>query len=196
MANPTENTILPKAGGKDLAMQVRLIEEKYRKFFPEITYFKLKKQVTAVADPADAVQIIGASGTTQFDRLWGEQVPASMETTGWQQPHLSEQDPDTATHDAPDRGEYEDAVEIHGRVQRIAREDELKKYGFDRLRDLILHLPLFTMQKIGLRPRPGDYFIWDGDQFDVKQVNRRGWWKNTNVRLYYVISSAHRHLGS
>ena len=177
-------------------MQVRLIEERYRLFYPEITFFKLNKEVTAVDDPADAAQVVGASGTTQFDRLWGEQIPASMEATGWQQPHLSEKDADTATHDAPDRGVYQDPVEVHGRLQRVARKDELKKYGFDRVRDVILHLPLFTMQKIGLRPRPGDYFIWDGDQFDVKQVNRRGWWKNTNVRLFYVISADHRHKGS
>ena len=200
---PIEATDLPKAIGKDLQMQIRLIEERYERFFPQITYHVMKKAVETVTVPAEPPAspdapddlIVGEDSTTQFDRLWGERVPSSM-SEGWQQPHLSALNPDTDTHDATSRGEYRDTVEVHGRIQRISRENELKKLGFDRARDLVLFLPLFTMARIGIRPTPGDFFEWDGDPFDIQQVNRRGWWKNTNVRLFYVCSCEHRHKGS
>lgn len=194
-----EDTRFPRAFTKDLRMQIRMIEDLFRRTYPIIDYYVQQKAVTSVcveegsADPETilAGTVVGEPGTTQFDPLWGEPVPGSMEGTGWEQPHGN------AAHDATDsRGVFDLPVEIHARIQREAKDYTLKRLGFDKIRDLLVFIPTSMLDAQGIQVEPGDEFVWDGERFQVIQRRRDGWWKNTNIRLYVAISAEHARLQS
>jgi hypothetical protein len=181
------DTVFPKGATKDIATQRRLIAEKWNRFFPEITYYSLKLATTPVT-PAD--KPTGEATASSFDPIYGEVLPSTMRTQ-WEQPHLS------GTHEATARGEYMPAVLMHGRMQREALDLDLKKWGFDRVRDLIVTVPRsFSLDALVDPLKPGDYFVWDGDEYDVAQIDKDGWWKNVNVRLFWVLNCEHRRKGS
>jgi hypothetical protein len=187
---PTDQTAWPEAYGKDIAVQIRLIDEKWKRTFPLLTYYQIKKATTPATDPN---MPIGEAGKTQFDPVWGESVPADMASTGWRQPHGD------AVADAADPELFEAPVSMNFRVQRIAKESELKKYGFDQIRDLLLFVPLSILDEnsvIVTAGDSGDYVIWDGDEYTVLQKERAGYWKNTNVRLYMALNCEHRRPGA
>jgi len=79
------------------------------------------------------------------------------------------------------------SVLIHGRVQREVRDRELKKLGFDKMRDLLVFFTHGHLDALGITVYPGDEFVWDGDRYVVKQHKSGGYWKNTNLRLYRVL---------
>ena len=193
-----QGTPFPKAFKKDVRMQIRLIEDLYRTQMPEIDYFVHSKDPTAICDEPGADEdtllagtIVGETGGTQWDPLWGESVPSTEEATGWEQPHGN------VTHDATDsRGVFDDPVRIRARVQREAKERELKKYGFDKVRAILVHIPVSILDAHGIFVEAGDEFEWDGERFLVKQRNRTGYWKNTNVRLYLTINADHARIQS
>ncbi len=176
----------PKALGKDLQMQIRMIAEQYRRYPARLQYYSMKKAITPEVTPD---QPVGEVGTTQFDPVWREQVPTTMEPTGWEQPHLS------GVHDATQRGEYEEPVWLHMRVQREANDLQLKRWGFDRLRDLTVFVPLSFFDEYGITVTTGDWLTWDDDEYNVLQYTRDGYWKNTNIRLYMVMNCEHRRQG-
>jgi hypothetical protein len=188
--NPTEATSFPIAYGKDIALAIRMIEEKWTRHFPELAYYQLKK----ATDPAspDPDSPTGEAGNTIFDPVWGEAIPAAM-SSEWQQPHAND------IPDAPRPELYADPVNLHLRVFREARDMDLKRWGFDKVRDLLIASPLSLLDKVepdGVTVRVGDYFIWDGDEYEVMQYSRDGYWKNTNVRLYIVMNCKTRRKGS
>ena len=73
---------------------------------------------------------------------------------------------------------------------------DLKRYGFDKFRDLLAFSPLSLLDKLSLTVEVGDYFVWDGDEYEVLQYSRDGYWKNSNVRLYLVMNCENRRQGS
>ncbi len=184
---PTDPTVWPEAYGKDIAVQIRLISEKWKRMFPLLSYYRLKKATTPATDPDTPV---GETGETQFDPVWGEGVPASMATTGWEQPHGD------AASDAANPELFESPLELNFRVQRVVKETDLKKYGFDQMRDLLLFIPLSILDEAGVTVVHGDYVVWDGDQYTVLQFDRVGYWQNTNARLYMALNCEHRRLGA
>jgi hypothetical protein len=171
-----------------LSQHIRQSEELWRTTYPKIAYMSLLKAATAVADTNT---LTGAAGTTQFDPLWGEAVPANMGAT-WQQPHANA-NPEVK---ASDPSLYSPAIDIHARIQRTAREDFLKKVGFDRVRSLLVTIPSSMCDAVGLNPKAGDRFMWDGELYHVLQYSPLGWWMNTNTKLYVVMNCAHEHRGS
>lgn len=197
----TNDTVFPRAIKADLRQAIRLIEDLYRRMYTVITYYPLLKAVTSVCDEegvgseAPAIiqddTLVGEMGTTIFDPLWGESVPTSEEATGWEQPHAN------PTHDATDsRGAFDTGVKIHARVQREAKDRTLKKLGFDKIRDLLIFIPLSMLDNLGIQVEAGDEFDWDGERFKVLQRRRTGYWKNTNIRLYIAINAEHTRLQS
>jgi hypothetical protein len=185
--SPTDPTTWPEEYGSDIAVQIRLIDEKWRRTFPLLSYYGLKKATTPATDTDTPV---GESGRTQFDPIWGEAVPATMATTGWVQPHGD------AVADAANPELFEVPLKMNFRVQRIAKDKDLKKYGFDQMRDLLLFIPLSILDDNGVTVKPGDYVVWDGDKYAVLQDNRVGYWGNTNVRLYMALNCVHLKEGS
>jgi len=197
--NVIQDTTFPRAFRADLRQAIRLIEDMYRRHYPVITYYPRLSAVTSVCDEEGTVDpetiqedtLVGETGTTMFDPLWGEPVPSSEDATGWEQPHGN------PAHDATDsRGLHDAGVQIHARVQREAKDRTLKKIGFDKIRDLLVFIPVSMLDDAGIQVEPGDEFEWDGERFQVLQRRRTGWWKNTNTRLYLAINAEHTRVQS
>lgn len=188
----THPTVMPKAYGADVLHAIRVIEEKWARFYPQVNYFCLRKAITVVPKngqgDVDTQSLTGEVGTTTFDPILGEAV----DTTGtfWKQPHLSG---DTRAA-SPER--FMDPVRVHAQVRREAKEKELKKLGFDEVRDLLLTIPTSILDKLGIEVTQGDRFVWDNDLFEVLQFETTGYWKNTNLRLYMILNCRHYHPGS
>jgi hypothetical protein len=180
-----EDTNFPVGYGKDLLLQIRMIEEKYNRHYPTLKYHSLRKAVTPRVDLNTP---IGEPTTTQFDPLYNEAVPVN--TVQWQQPHLS------GSLVAPNPELFDPPVEIHARVQREAKEKELKKYGFDEFRDLLVFAPASMFDNYGMSVQQGDKLEWDDDPYTVLQYELTGYWKNTNLRLYVVMNCQHYRAGS
>lgn len=189
------DTHLPKAFGRDLKTQIDLLEEEARSFFPQIQYFSLRNVIgIATTDNVTATPApVGVPGGSAFDPLWGEMVdPGMVADEEWSQPHLN---PDLAA-DTQATEVYDGPFTLHGRVQREAKERELKRYGFDEIRDILVHIPSSLLDAQGITVFPGDKFIWDGDEYLVKQDSGSGWWKNSNVRLWRTLNAEHKKRGA
>jgi len=182
----TEDTNFPEAFGKDLRTQIRMIDEQYKRMFPLIDYYQIRKAVTPAAN---ANQIVGEATNTKFDPMWGESVDPTM--ANWTQPHLSNPVLQTQAVEV-----FDPPIQINARCQRDGLEKELKKYGFDQVRDLIVFIPLSLLDANGITCNAGDKFRWDDHEYTVKQVERVGYWKNTNVRLYILLNCDHLRPGS
>lgn len=182
-----EDAPFPKTWDKDLQMQVRMIVEKWKRMFPAADYFSLKKSVTADTTPQHAP--VGEAGTTKFDPVYGETVDAAM-GANWVQPHAS------GTVKAANVEVFWPAVKIPRRVQRTAKELELKRWGFDKVRTMIVFIPSYFFDLHGITVVAGDKLLWNGESFTVLQFNGDGYWKNSNLPLYMVLNVEHLRVGS
>lgn len=185
-----EKIIFPKPWSKDLQTQAKIVLERWIRFYAEITYYPLNKSITPRSDIEDFSTPVGAAGTTQFDPLWREAVPPSERSTGWQQPHGN------VNHDAPDTYQYKDGIVVHAQVMREATERQLKRWGFDKVKDIVVTVPILMFDYFGVGCTPSDKFVWDGDEFIVIEEKRDGYWLNTNIRQFYVMNCERKRKGS
>jgi hypothetical protein len=179
---PLNDTVFPRAADRDLGVQIAYIEELYARVYPQIDYYPLNKAVTGAAPTG--IGLSGEAGASKFDALYGETVDPKMAT--WQQPHGS------PTLKAANVDQFLIPVPINARFQRVNLEKEGKRYGFDKVRDALVIFPHSVAERLGLKPQAGDKLVWDGDEYTVLQHDRVGFWKNSNVRLYYVLNVEHR----
>lgn len=190
----THTTQFPQAYSKDLLAQIRVIEEKWRRFYPEVTYYPLNKAVTVVprtpSGDIDTASVSGTAGGTTFDPVFGEAVDNAALAAGWKQPHLS------GDRRAVNPERFHDPIKVRAQVRREAKEKELKKLGFDEVRDLLLTIPVSLLDRLGITVQQGDRFIWDNDLYEVLQFETTGYWKNTNLRPYIILNCRHWHPGS
>lgn len=192
------DTRFPRAFKKDLRQQIRMIEDLYRRMYPVIDYYAMQRGTTSICaaqsgegETLEPETVVGESGTTVFDPLWGEPVPASEGATGWVQPH------DSAAHDATESaGVFDTAVQIHARIQQEAKDRTLKRWGFDKIREILAIIPVSMLDNAGITVEPGDQFVWDGERYQVTQYKRDGFFHNSNIRLYVVINAEHARLQS
>jgi hypothetical protein len=182
-----EEAPFPKTWDKDLRLQVRMIVEKWTRMFPAADYFTLKKAVTKDATSQHAP--VGAVGTTKFDPVYGETVDSAM-GSNWVQPHLS------GTVKAANVDLFDSPVKIPRRTQRTAKELELKRWGFDKVRTMIVTIPSYFFDLHGITVVAGDNLAWNGERFTVLQFNGDGYWKNSNVPLYLILNVEHARVGS
>jgi len=185
---PHDNTERFPALGHDFYTAIRLIEERWR-FFPKIRYYNLLHDVTPVADQSIAA---GEDGTTKVDDLYGEPIPVDV-AAAWENPHSTAA---PATADATITEIWRDPFDIHARVMREEKNLDLTKYGFDEFRDLMVVIPLSLFDKVGIRAREGDKILYDSDEYRVLRTNRRGFWKNTTVRMYMALMCERKRYGS
>jgi hypothetical protein len=188
-----EYTEFPKPDSKDLLHQVRMIEDLYTHQCPQIEYYPLKKLPTPALEGlvVNPNVLSGEPGTTKFDPLWGESVPETVAATGkWTQPHGK------ALQSVNGREKYDGPYLLRSQIRRDAKERQLKKWGFDEIRDIIVTVPVSHLDRFGIRVDAGDQFVWDGERYTVLKKARDGYWFNTNVRLYVVISAEHYREGS
>lgn len=183
-------TEFPQSFDKDLLFQIRVINERWRRMFPKIEYFAFRGDVKASPSlPATIPTVVGEAGGSALDPLWGETVPAAQIGGAWQQPH-------DGTGAAANPELFYPVVILNGQIRREAKEKELKKYGFDQMRDLLLTVPCAMLDKFGITARAGDEFVWDGYRYFVEQVEATGYWKNTNSTLYVVMNCTQKKVGS
>jgi hypothetical protein len=181
---------MPTALGYDFYTQVRLIEEKWRKYFPLIEYSPL---LISPLLPASNSVVAGAVNTSQIDPLYMETINIAKDGA-WKQPHASASPVVSPITDASDV--FGEAVSINARIRREANDLELKKWGFDEMRDLIVTIPCSLFDTAEIQARPGDKFTWDGEPYTVLQRTRDGYWKNSNIRFYVVMNCEKRRAGS
>lgn len=186
--SPT-TTEFPKSWSKDIRTQARMAEERWRRSYPLISYYCIKKAITPRDNLSDFDELVGETGTTKFDPLWREAVPANV-TDEWEQPNT------TDDLDATARYQHEDAIHLHATVRREGTNYDLQRYGFDKVRDLLLFVPILFFDRFNRKPQPGDIFEWDGDRFYVLETKRSGYWKNSNIRIFYTINSERLRRGS
>lgn len=189
-----EYTEFPKPNSKDVYQQIRMIEDLWTRQMPKLEFYNLKKAPTKSLDGDDNVDpsvLSGEPGTTSFDPLWGERVSDTVAAGGaWLQPHGK------ADQSVTGRGKFEAPVLIPAQVERIDKERQLKKWGFDEKREIVVVTPVSMLDRFGVKVEPGDKLIWDGESYMVKQEKRDGYWQNSNVRLYLVMSCDHWREGS
>ncbi len=193
--SPLNQTEFPQAWMKDLATAVRMIAERYRRHFSLLPYYAIKVEPTAITcvgtTDEDRDVLTGGAGATCFDPLYDE--PAVGDASGnWVQPHACAGLPATKTASE----QFDGPFGMHMRVQRGHPELELKHHGFDRIRDLVVYVPLSSFDKHGISVRAGDYLVWDGDPYTVMDLDRTGYWHNSNLRLYMLLNCAKRRHGS
>jgi hypothetical protein len=194
--NPIHDTTLPTPWGKDLSFAIRKIEEKFRRFKVRLSYYSL---LVDTAPLVDLAHVVGDSSYTRFDPLWGESVALSGVDSLWVQPHLVSSGrvgSGSGVSVAEVSDCFDDPVLLYCNVQRDAQDLDLKRWGFDRIRDLIVHIPLSFLDAASIKVKAGDKFSWSGEYYDVAQWTTDGYYFNTNVRLYMVINATHRRRGS
>jgi hypothetical protein len=175
---------IPQSFGKDLRTIIRTIEERYRRH-TQVPYYALRRDLTEVTSLSTPV---GEAGTTKFDPLYGESVDPDMTTV--EQAHGS------GTYSVADVDLFDDPVNIWARVRRDAKNTDLQRWGFDKVRDLIVYIPCSTLDAAGITVKAGDKFVWNSEDYNVIEFNQDGYWYNTNVALYVVINAEHRRFGS
>lgn len=189
----THDTLFPEAYDRDLRTQIDLIEEQATRFFPRIPYYCILKTVgISTVDPVTGGPApTGAAGQNTFDELYGEIVDPALAGQAWKQPHR-----DGVLAAGVEVERYADPIEFNARVQREMKDYDLKKFGFDEMRDLLLHVPSSILDRRGITSTAGDKFIWNGEEYSVLQAKESGYWKNTNLRLWVSIMAEHKRRGA
>jgi hypothetical protein len=179
---------LPAQGGADRLLQNRLASEKWRRFFPPVPYYQIKKAVTYVTNrPSDA--LVGETATTKFDPVYGEAIDPTAGST-WQQPHGSD-----VLH-AADPEVYAASVLVNLRVQIEATDTDLKLWGFERMEDAIASCPNSLLSQLGVTCKSGDYFVWGGHEYEVLQAVQSARFDNEPGTLYNVLNCKIKRRGS
>lgn len=188
----THNTVFPEAYDRDVLTQIAMVEEMAKRKFPPIPYSCILKNVgIATADPIGGPAQSSGVGQNAFDELWGEIVDPALAGQPWKQPHR-----DAILAAGIEIEQYAPMQHIHARVQREMKDYDLKKYGFDEMRDLVLHVPASLLDRLGITAQAGDKFVWNGEEFSVLTPKESGYWKNTNVKLWVSIMCESKRRGA
>lgn len=193
-----DETVMFGGAGFDLATSQRMVEERWKLFYPAVAYHPLVKAVTAVGTDTEALS--GETGTTPFDPLWGEAVDRPAGQQFWRQPHASattsidlEKDPARVAAEPEIRDEPR---RVHMRIRRVSREEQLKRLGFDLVRTLVGCVPTTMFDRHAIAPQPGDRFRWNDEWYEVLQTSPQGWYKNTTTNLFWYLSVKSARIGS
>lgn len=177
------HTVMPSAQGYDLGTAIKIIEEAWDRHFPKLPYYQVARSHTPAVN-----NIVSGAGASSFDTVYGEHVdPAN---TTWTQPHLS------GATKAVDTEVYLEVVRIPIRVTRQLFDLALHKPGFDNVRTVQMSIPLSILDKFGVTVTAGDKFEWNGDEYIVMAPEEKGFWRNTNVRLYLSSVCEHKRRSS
>ena len=191
-------TRLPIAQGKDLTNCLRMIHERWRRFYPALAYYPLKLVSEPTQDDViDTINPIVSNrdDSTAYDDLWGEDIPKdhNYEETGYINPHDSLNAP---LADATDTRVYGAGVRVHGQVNHQPSMKELGKYGIDAKKDLEITFPVTILDKARITCKNGDMVWWDNTQYELTSVHQTGYWNNTNIPLYVKCFAQRKYYGS
>lgn len=191
--NVIDDAVFPTAQGKDLRTAVRMIEEKWRRFYPKFSYIAIDYDPTA-AEPGEQS---GTDGSTKIDGTWPDPAVPTVDDDDEDAPGNSFVNPQAPGATAGNENiKYKAPVDIHVRVERVLKEKDLKRYGFDKVRTLVGYIPVSLLDRGGLTVTCGDRLIWDGKPYKVVQFDFDGYWQNTNIRLYAVLNLESERIGT
>jgi hypothetical protein len=171
-------TQFPQPFGKDLQMAIKMAEESNNRFGTLIAYHSILKTTTPMVDFNTPV---GLPPATMFDPLYGEAIPANMPAP-IAQPHLS------GTYQAANPELYGPAIPIRAAIYRGELDKQLKRYGFNKTRELLITFLSSVLDRSGITATEGDYIDWDGHHYQLKETGKDEYWKNTNVQLYVTCA--------
>ena len=195
----------------DFWLQVNFIEEKYKRFYPLVTYYPLLRSTTPSLDPAHQVPVGGdivdgsegsigsgsGSGSggqktgTVFDPLYGEAVdPIMLDLGEWVQPHQS------GVARVYDVEVYDHPVQVNMRIAIQVEDAQLHQWGFEKMLDLMTVVPVSILDSVGVTVTEGDYFVWGGQQYEVVQVGPNNRYLNMSTYLYVSCMCQNRRRGS
>ena len=170
---------------EDLMTVVSGIKERWEFSYPRVEY----KSISRMATPSASTEALsGVTGSTKVDPLWGESVDSSLTT--WQQPHHS------STIVTSDPAVYSKPKSVHCRIERGVRKSQMEKYGFDPVRNMVGTIPTVCLDEMSISVSPGDRIRWAGDWYEVLQCFNYGWYFNTNIPLYVIMSLQSARIGS
>lgn len=183
---PLNETVFPTGSNKDLLMQIKLLREKWKRFYPALPYHQIKKAATPIVNIGTPV---GETNTTKFDPLYMEAIDPVA--TVVKEPHLSG---DLA---ASDPEVFVNPVNTYFQVVKESQDKELKKWGFDKARELVLKTPLGILDELTVTVQVGDKVVWNGVPYKIFQLSLTDTlWKNTNVPLFAVLNCGNYRSGS
>lgn len=225
-AMPVEETTVPSATGKDLWNAGRLAVERYRRFPTIAYYSLSKRTAPApsldlpASEPTrpppvvtspylpgpsprpwmvlETCLVTGRIGlkresNTLYDCVWGEPVPPGVQDEGWKQPQTN---PQLGGATRKDVSVWTGPWYLHARVVEEPEQKELKRYGFDEVRELLVHLPVLALDAHGIRAQIGDYLVWNDMNWEVLQMTRGGRWKSSNQKLFITLACDQQRQGS
>jgi hypothetical protein len=180
-----QRTVLPEGDDEDILTDILEIEELWTGFYPIIQYYPLDKRTTSLRNTGDGSlnvdTLVGESGASKFDMLWGESMDPGQTT--WVQPQGT-----AGAVKANDVEVFKAPIPVNARVTVVRKHQKLEKYGFDTndkwIGQLIVSIPVSILDRLGIYAQPGDKLLWDSDFFTVFSPSRTGLWKNTNIQLY------------
>jgi len=179
---------LPKAiihaDDADLSLALRVLTEKWHRFYPPLAYYQLDFEVTGVDEPS--TELSGELPGTKVDPLWGGPMPPTPDDH-WHNPHGQDAigtplNPTTAK-------KYKDVVNLPIYVLKNPTDYTLSRYGIRNKRQMIATIPLIVCDQYQVTLRVGDHFIWDGEKWEVLVVHEKMPWKRTNYFLYAVLET-------
>jgi len=177
-----DETTFPKGVGKDLNFNIRVLKEKWNRFYPLLPFHSLVLDYEKVAAGIDGGISLGEGVSTSVDDLWGEDLPDFDQTVmDYSNPHSQEDSPEP---NAIEGKQYRDPVNTRIHILEEATEYQLKKMGRDLMNDLIATFLTPMLDDNGLVVKSGDEFTWNGERYKILDVKHRGFWKMTNLFLF------------
>lgn len=194
-----EDTVFPFAGNTassaDLTTINRLLKEKWARFFPIVTYYPIKYTPTMPEDLSGNYDPNSAAGDvegTLVDDLWGEDInaitSASLDVVDLTVEAIGDRVKDSRI--------YESSVEINAAVQMQPSDRTLKRFGIDKMKEVLFVLLCKSMDESGFSASNGDKIVWRGEEFEVTVVRDSGYWQNTNVFLYSICGCERKRQGT
>lgn len=171
---------------KDFTLQRGMCEERARKLSANVLYYCVDKRLTPVTPQAP---MSGESGSTQFDPVWGE-ATATDSYGNWIQAH---RDP---TVSAATVTKFLEAQSIPAQFRKEASDDELKRWGFDRIKDGVFVLTAYALDQRDIACQPGDVIEYGTLRYKVMQWVVDGLWHQTNIPMYVVLNCETERKGS
>jgi hypothetical protein len=186
------NTHFPTGTDKDIETAIRMMKERYERFFPQVDYQSRKIPDAMVSEHTGDVQPLPNS--EDVDDLWGEVNPPGQQMgTAWQQPHTTER------LDATEIDEFESKGYMHVHLNHNPTTRQLKKFGIEQGRYMIATflVPLLEDAEIDM-VKKGDRFFWKDHVYEIYKFEdpTAGYWKNTSIDLYVVCVCKYARYGS
>lgn len=189
-------TLFTSVDMSDLETHLRLLEERWKRFFPILDWRQLDFNPVPMTSGGEAY-VAGVDGKTIINPVYNEAIPQGPNDNA--NPGVQYQSPHGGPVDATNRKIYKPTVPIHVQVKRIRPDNALtvtNKAGRSDARFILL---CSLLDRAGITVNEGDQVGYRGTRYEIREavIPEDGYWQqNTNIPLYVVCEAAIDHLGS